>query len=70
MTPEMTVIVASLEVPIIYEPGSNADSYYAVPQKPIRWREHPMELVSKPSDAAPICFKPIVSGPAKCTSLS
>jgi hypothetical protein len=67
---EMTVIVASLEVPIIFEPGSNTDSYYAVPQKPIRWREHPMELVSKPSGGAPVCFKPIVSGLTRCVPMS
>ncbi|PVG01451.1 hypothetical protein CPB86DRAFT_104505 [Serendipita vermifera] len=53
----------NLEVPIIFEPGSDPESFYATPQPPIKWRETSLEVATRPADDSPIPFKAMLTLP-------
>ncbi|KIM22589.1 hypothetical protein M408DRAFT_332882, partial [Serendipita vermifera MAFF 305830] len=53
----------NLEVPIIFEPGSDPESFYSTPQPPIKWRETPMEVASRTPGGGPLPFRAMLTLP-------
>ncbi|KAG8800905.1 hypothetical protein FRC16_001777 [Serendipita sp. 398] len=52
-----------IDVPIIFEPGSDPDSFYAAPQPPIKWRETPLEMSVKPETMEKLPFRAMLTLP-------
>lgn len=56
-------LTKKVEVPLIFEPGSDPESFYATPQPPIKWKETPMEVDSKPEGMAKLPFRAMLTLP-------